>query len=114
MKAATTRAGKGRFRSAVAHVCDVTTGEVFRDQIIVARHFVDGMRDHLNHPFIGVVRRLDAGGFKFDTATDDQQDVARKFLEDLKEKDRRRKASITNFESLQTRTLHVRERLKYR
>ena len=65
------------------HVCDVTTGEVFHDQIIVAQHFVDGMRDHLNHPFIGVVRRLDSGGFKFDTATDDQQDVARKFLEDL-------------------------------
>ncbi len=66
-----------------AHVCDVTTGEVFRDQIVVAQHFVDGMRDHLNYPFIGVVRRLDAGGFKFDTATDDQQDVARKFLDDL-------------------------------
>ena len=77
------QAKSGTTDAVFAHVCDVTTGEVFRDQIIVARHFVDGMRDHLNHPFIGVVRRLDAGGFKFDTATDDQQGVARKFLEDL-------------------------------
>jgi hypothetical protein len=51
--------------------------------MIVARQFVDGMRDHLLHPFIGVVRRLDDGGFTFDSATDDQRDVARDFLNGL-------------------------------
>jgi hypothetical protein len=73
----------GTMDAVFTHVCDVTTGEVFRDQMIVARQFVDGMRDYLNHPFIGVVRRLEDGGFTFDSATDDQHNVARDFLDGL-------------------------------
>ena len=77
------RTKSGTTDAVFTHVCDVTAGEVFRDQMIVARQFIDGMRDHLLHPFIGVVRRLDDGGFTFDSATDDQGDVARDFLNGL-------------------------------